>query len=131
MRLLGVWFTEAPSNITVRAELAEISHQSTSTAGTTTCKCTHICGIRTEFNEKEVKTVQNHFFFDILHFVSVFEALSTNGFDIIARIFRVLPPLFFTNVKCRKVESILTGFDHLSHLVLLSSQKERWKTGKF
>lgn len=118
----------------VRAELAEISHESTSTAGTTTCKCTHICSIRTEVNEKEVKTVQNVFFWfflDILHLVSVFEALSTNGFDIIARIFHVLPPLFFTSVKCRKVESILTGFDHLPHLVLLSSQKERWKTGKF
>lgn len=62
MCLLGVWFTEAPSNITVQAELAEISHESTSTAGTTTCKCTHICSIRTEVNEKEVKTVQNFFF---------------------------------------------------------------------
>lgn len=34
-------------------------------------------------------------FFEILHFLSVFETLNTNGFDIITRTFHAFLPLLF------------------------------------
>lgn len=100
MCLLGVWFIGAPTNITVWVRLPEISHGNTCTSDAMTSKYTYICVCVLEQNSMKNRNPMKHVncqktFFEILHFLSVFETLNTNGFDIITRTFHALLPLLF------------------------------------
>lgn len=103
MSLRGAWFSGAASNVTAWAELAEISHESTCTSDTTTCK--YMCALK-QFNKNSnpktnVKTIDF-----LMKFWTFFQFLKRlNDFYIITKFFHVLP-LFLPMVNVEKFKII-------------------------